>query len=98
MGENSDINLSDEVDQKISLSDRFGILLVLSLGSGKYLLMVEKYLRKVDFDFNDSDWQNHAIQWQISRGSRSGRSACNLHVIILPKRKWIAKLYARLIC
>ena len=76
MGENSDINLSDEVDQKISLSDRFGIWLgFYPCDQESYLLMVEKYLRKVDFDFNDSDWQNHAIQWQISRGSRSGRSA-----------------------
>ena len=76
MDENEDIILSDEVNQKIALSDRFGLWLgFYDCDQDTYLKMVEMYLKRINFDFLDDNWKKKAIEWQIGRGSRSGRTA-----------------------
>lgn len=68
----SAINPRDVVDDRMALSDRFG----LSLGfhncdQETYLAIVETYARRNGFDFDRAD----ALLWAVTRGSRSGRVA-----------------------
>ena len=66
------INPRDVVDDRMALSDRFG----LSLGfhncdQDSYLAMVETYARLNDLPFDPAD----ALLWSTQRGGRSGRVA-----------------------
>jgi len=70
--QDSAINPRDVVDDKLALSDRFG----LSLGfhvcdQPTYVAMVEGYARRLGLIFDPQD----AISWATQRGSRSGRVA-----------------------
>lgn len=70
--QDSAINPRDVVDDKLALSDRFG----LSLGfhvcdQDNYVAMIEGYARRYDLPFDPHD----AIGWATQRGSRSGRVA-----------------------
>jgi predicted AAA+ superfamily ATPase len=70
--QDSPINPRDVVDDKLALSDRFG----LSLGfhvcdQPTYVAMVEGYARHLGLAFDSQD----AISWATQRGSRSGRVA-----------------------
>jgi len=70
--QDSPINPRDVVDDKLALSDRFG----LSLGfhvcdQATYVEMVAGYARAMGIEFDPKD----AIAWATQRGSRSGRVA-----------------------
>ncbi len=76
MNENLDISKNDEIDQKVSLSDRFGLWLgFYPCDQETYLQMSQKYLERLNYNFIDPIWREKAIEWQVTRGSRSGRSA-----------------------
>ena len=76
MNDNLDISQNDEIDQKISLSDRFGLWLgFYPCDQNTYLQMSKKYLERLNYNFTDPTWREKAIEWQLTRGSRSGRSA-----------------------
>ena len=67
---------SDAIEEKISLSDRFGLWLSFHpFTQQQYLDVVEQALRKYDIDM-DSELQTEAIRFATQRGSRSGRIAC----------------------
>lgn len=66
------INVRDVVDDKMALSDRFGLSLGFhNLDQDAYLAIVSGYARRFDLSFEPLD----AIQWATQRGSRSGRVA-----------------------
>lgn len=66
------INVRDVVDDKMALSDRFGLSLGFhNLDQDAYLAIVSGYARRFDLRFEPLD----AIQWATLRGSRSGRVA-----------------------
>jgi len=72
----SAINPSEAVEEKVSLSDRFGLWLGFHpCDQDEYLLMIRGYCDAYDIEISDADLRAEAIEWQATRGSRSGRVA-----------------------
>ncbi|MEM6729097.1 MAG: ATP-binding protein [Pseudomonadota bacterium] len=72
----SAINPSEAVEEKVSLSDRFGLWLGFHpCGQDTYLAMVEGYCGAYGLDVAAETLRAEAIEWQATRGSRSGRVA-----------------------
>ena len=73
MAEQDDpVNPRDVVDDKLALSDRFGLRLGFHAASqDDYLAMIRKYSDAHDLSFEEED----ALLWSKQRGSRSGRVA-----------------------
>ena len=77
----SSINPGEAVEEKVSLSDRFGLWLGFhSCDQDQYLQMVKGYCKAHGL-FPDLDILHaEAIEWQATRGSRSGRVAWQFFV------------------
>jgi predicted AAA+ superfamily ATPase len=72
----SAINPSEAVQEKVSLSDRFGLWLGFhNCSQDEFLEMVEGYARHYGLKIGAGDLRAGAIAWQATRGSRSGRVA-----------------------
>jgi predicted AAA+ superfamily ATPase len=70
------INPGDAIEEKISLSDRFGLWLGFhGCDQATYLAMVEAYARHFGLAITTGDLHAQAIAWSATRGSRSGRVA-----------------------
>ena len=70
------ITPSEAVEEKVSLSDRFGLWLGFHNASqAEYLAMVEAYLTHHDLGVNLADVRADALEWSATRGTRSGRVA-----------------------
>ncbi len=70
------INPSEAVQEKVSLSDRFGLWLGFhACSQDDYLAMVEGYVRRFGISIAPDDLRAQAIEWQATRGARSGRVA-----------------------
>lgn len=72
----SAINPSEAVEEKVSLSDRFGLWLGFHpCDQDEYLSMIRGYCDAHGVEISDTDLRAEAIEWQATRGSRSGRVA-----------------------
>ncbi|MEX3016235.1 ATP-binding protein [Gymnodinialimonas hymeniacidonis] len=72
----SAINPSEAVEEKVSLSDRFGLWLGFhACDQDAYLTMIRGYCAAFGVAISDEDLRAEAIEWQATRGSRSGRVA-----------------------
>lgn len=70
------INPSEAVEEKVSLSDRFGLWLGFhKCSQDDYLDMVEGYARHYGLDIDAGRLRAEALEWATTRGSRSGRVA-----------------------
>ena len=70
------ISPSEAVEEKVSLSDRFGLWLGFhACDQDDYLAMIRGYCDAYDVTISDTDLRAEAIEWQATRGSRSGRVA-----------------------
>ena len=70
------INPSEAVQEKVSLSDRFGLWLGFhNCSQDEFLDMIEAYARHFGLKVSPEDLRTGAIAWQATRGSRSGRVA-----------------------
>ena len=70
------IHASEAVEEKVSLSDRFGLWLGFHpCDQDDYLAMIAGYLRAYGMDLAEEAWRAQAIEWQVTRGARSGRVA-----------------------
>jgi predicted AAA+ superfamily ATPase len=70
------INPSEAVEEKVSLSDRFGLWLGFHhCGQDEYLEMVSAYAKHFALRMADNELQERAIAWSATRGGRSGRVA-----------------------
>jgi uncharacterized protein len=70
------INPSEAVEEKVSLSDRFGLWLGFhKCSQDDYLAMVEGYCRRFGLTMPADQLRAEAIEWQMTRGARSGRVA-----------------------
>ena len=70
------INPSEAVEEKVSLSDRFGLWLGFYKCSQKdYLDMIDSYADYFGLDGDRSTIHAEALEWATTRGSRSGRVA-----------------------
>ena len=81
----AEIHQSEAVEEKISLSERFGLWLSFHpFNQDDYLAIVRHWVAALDGPGNgigndgEVEWETvraQALQWALSRGSRSGRSA-----------------------
>lgn len=72
----SAINPAEAVEEKVSLSDRFGLWLGFHpCDQDEYLAMIRGYCDAHGVQIGDADLRAQAIEWQATRGSRSGRVA-----------------------
>ena len=70
------INPGETVEEKVSLSDRFGLWLGFHRCSqDEYLAMVESYVAHYKIPARGEALQREALEWSTTRGSRSGRVA-----------------------
>ena len=70
------VNPAEAVEEKVSLSDRFGIWLGFhACDQDTYLAIIRGYCDRYGVDITDADLRAEAIEWQATRGSRSGRVA-----------------------
>ncbi len=72
----SAINPSEAVEEKVSLSDRFGLWLGFHpCDQDQYLQMIRGYCDAAGIEIDDETLWAEAIEWQQTRGARSGRVA-----------------------
>ena len=72
----SAINPSEAVEEKVSLSDRFGLWLGFHpCDQDQYLAMIRGYCDAHGVVIDDEALRAEAIEWQATRGARSGRVA-----------------------
>jgi uncharacterized protein len=70
------INPGETVEEKVSLSDRFGLWLGFHRCSqDEFLAMVEGYVDHFKIPVGSDDLRREALEWATTRGSRSGRVA-----------------------
>jgi len=70
------INPAEAVEEKVSLSDRFGLWLGFhNCSQADYLAMVESYAAHYGLQADAETLRAGAIEWSATRGSRSGRVA-----------------------
>jgi hypothetical protein len=71
----SAIHTDESVEEKISLSDRFGLWIGFHILSQKdYLKIIETYCKFYNIIYNE-DIKKKGIQWSLQRGNRTGRTA-----------------------
>ena len=70
------INPSEAVQEKVSLSDRFGLWLGFhNCSQDDYLEMIAGYIKHHGLRAKPEQWRAQALEWAATRGSRSGRVA-----------------------
>ena len=70
------INPGETVEEKVSLSDRFGLWLGFHRCSqDEFLAMVEGYVKHFRIPVAPDDMRREALEWATTRGARSGRVA-----------------------
>lgn len=70
------IHPGEAVEEKVSLSDRFGLWLGFhSCSQDEYLAMIDGYLEAAGLELPPDQVRAEAIEWQATRGARSGRVA-----------------------
>ena len=81
------ISPSEAVDEKVSLSDRFGLWLGFhACSQSDYLEMVRRYCKAYGVAYEDELLVSRAIEWQQTRGARSGRVAWQFFVDMAGKQ------------
>ena len=77
----SAINPSEAVEEKVSLSDRFGLWLGFHpCDQDEYLAMIDRYCGAYGVSVDPESLRAEAIEWQATRGARSGRVAWQFFV------------------
>jgi predicted AAA+ superfamily ATPase len=70
------INPGEAVEEKVSLSDRFGLWLGFhNCSQDDYLAMINGYVAAYKLKIGKDDLRARALAWAMARGSRSGRVA-----------------------
>jgi len=86
------INPSEAVEEKVSLSDRFGLWLGFHpCTQDDYLAMIRGYCEAHGVQIDDDTLRAEAIEWQATRGSRSGRVAWQYFTDLAGRRGVILK-------
>ncbi len=70
------INPAEAVEEKVSLSDRFGLWLGFhACAQDEFLAMIEGYAAHYGLKVDAETLKAEAIEWSVTRGARSGRVA-----------------------
>ncbi|MBV1894892.1 MAG: ATP-binding protein [Rhodobacteraceae bacterium] len=84
----SAISPSEAVEEKVSLSDRFGLWLGFHpCSQDEYLEMIDRYCEAYGVQVDAETLRAEAIEWQATRGSRSGRVAWQFFVDLAGRHK-----------
>lgn len=72
----SAINPSEAIEEKISLSDRFGLWIGFhTIDQSGYLAIIASYIDHYNLPVKAEEVEREALQWAMERGHRSGRTA-----------------------
>ncbi len=72
----SAVNPAEAIEEKVSLSDRFGLWLGFhNLDQDTYFEIIESYAKHFALDTDKAQLRADAIEWSMGRGARSGRVA-----------------------
>lgn len=76
-GENGALNPGEEVEEKVSLSERFGLWISFyAFSPDEYLIAVNQWLAAYNVpESRHEEAHIHAVRWATQRGSKSGRIA-----------------------
>ncbi len=81
------ISPSEAVEEKVSLSDRFGLWLGFHpCSQDDYLAMIRGYCDAHGVAIDDTSLRAEAIEWQATRGARSGRVAWQYFIDLAARR------------
>ena len=70
------INPGEAIEEKVSLSDRFGLWLgIHKCSQDEYLAMIHAYARHFGLRMPKVKLEAEALEWSTTRGSRAGRTA-----------------------
>ncbi|MCY4053813.1 MAG: ATP-binding protein [Hyphomicrobiales bacterium] len=70
------IHSTETVQEKVSLSDRFGLWIGFHhCSQDEYLEMVTAYAKHYELNISPDELQQEALEWSMERGARSGRVA-----------------------
>lgn len=73
---NDDVHTSDSLNEKISLSDRFGLTISFEApNKQQYLEIVEAIAKKEGISYSKDELYKEAIAWELYQKGRSGRTA-----------------------
>ena len=73
----SAINPAEAVEEKVSLSDRFGLWIGFhNCDQDTFFAMIEGYAAAMSLPIEQEGLRAAAVEWSVTRGSRSGRVAC----------------------
>ncbi len=83
----SAINPSEAVEEKVSLSDRFGLWLGFHpCTQDEFLAMIRGYCEAYGLSIDAAVLHAEAIEWQATRGARSGRVAWQFFIDLAGRR------------
>jgi len=70
------INPSEATEEKVSLSDRFGLWLGFhNCNQDTFFAMIAGYIDHYGLRVSEEEWRAAAVEWSVTRGARSGRVA-----------------------
>ncbi len=70
------INPNESIEEKVSLSDRFGLWLGFhNCDQPTFLTMVDGYAANIGLPIAPAELHTEAVEWSVTRGARSGRVA-----------------------
>ena len=88
----SSINPSEAVEEKISLSDRFGLWLGFHpCSQDEFFDIIEGYVKHYNLKIDRLEIETQATEWARTRGSRSGRVAWQFFVDLAGKNGLVIK-------
>jgi predicted AAA+ superfamily ATPase len=71
-----DIHLRDNLQEKRSLADRFGLTIVYSApDKDEYLAIITGLAAKFGLDMEEQELKTASLTWEVRHGGRSGRTA-----------------------
>ncbi len=72
----SSINPSEAIEEKVSLSDRFGLWIGFhNISQDIYLEIIHGYVNEFGLQIDKNELKSKALEWSMTRGARSGRVA-----------------------
>lgn len=72
----SAINPNESIEEKVSLSDRFGLWLGFhNCDQPTFLAMIDGYAADIRLPIGSDELHAEAVEWSVTRGARSGRVA-----------------------
>jgi predicted AAA+ superfamily ATPase len=70
------INPSEATEEKVSLSDRFGLWIGFhNCDQETFFAMIDGYAASMGLPISPDELRAQAVEWSVTRGSRSGRVA-----------------------